>query len=54
MNSTEWEITIHLQEFDESWIRDASGRGSDIIILNSRFYFIRVINVEFVQKEKIY
>ena len=29
MNSTEWEITLHLHDFDESWMRYASGNGSE-------------------------
>ena len=30
VNSTEWEITVHLHEFDESWMRYTIGRVSDI------------------------
>ena len=37
MNSIEWEITLHLHDFDESWKRYEVGKGSDIVILNSRF-----------------
>ena len=29
MNSPEWEITLYLHEFDESWMRYALGKGSD-------------------------
>ena len=29
VNSPEWEITLLLHEFDESWMRYALGRGSD-------------------------
>ena len=28
MNSTEWEITLNLYEFDELWMRYAKGWGS--------------------------
>ena len=28
VNSTEWEMTINLHEFDESWMRYAIGRVS--------------------------
>ena len=31
VNLTEWEITLHLNEFDESWMRYQLGRVSDII-----------------------
>ena len=34
LNSTEWEITLHLYEFDDSWMRYAKGRRSTRIILN--------------------
>ena len=37
LNSTEWEITVHMQEFDEFWMRYASGRGSSILVLNLQF-----------------
>ena len=37
MNSTEWEITVHLHDFDEFWMRYAAGRSSDIVIFNSHF-----------------
>ena len=37
LNLIEWEITLDLNEFDESWMRYALGRVSDTIILNSRF-----------------
>ena len=37
MNSTEWEITLYMHDFDESWMRYGLGRGSDIKILKSRF-----------------
>ena len=37
VNSTEWKITVHLDEFDESWMRYSLGRGSDKIILNTHF-----------------
>ena len=30
VNSTEWEITLHLHEFRQSWMRYALGRGSDM------------------------
>ena len=40
LNSTEWEITIHVHEFDESWMRYALGRRSDLIKLNSRFQHV--------------
>ena len=30
VNSTEWEITVHLHEFDESWMHYAIGRVSDM------------------------
>ena len=33
VNSPEWEITLHLHEFDESWMRYALGRGSDTEII---------------------
>ena len=36
MNSTEWNITLHLNAFDESWMRYELGRGSDLIIQNLR------------------
>ena len=39
MNSTEWEITIYLHDFDESWMRYGLGRGSDI--KNSELSFSR-------------
>ena len=29
VNSPEWEITLLLHEFDESWMRYALGRGSE-------------------------
>ena len=35
MNSTEWEITLHLHDFDEFWMRYAIGRGFDIVIFIS-------------------
>ena len=38
LNSTEWEITVHLHDFDEFWQSYASGKGSDIEILKSRFF----------------
>ena len=38
VNSTEWEITVHLHEFDESWMRYAIGRVPDIVILLSGFH----------------
>ena len=37
MNSTEWEMTLHLHDFDEFWMRYAAGKGLDIVIPNSRF-----------------
>ena len=37
MNSTEWEIALHLQDFDEFWMQYALGKGSDMKIQNSRF-----------------
>ena len=37
MNSTEWEITLHLHDFDEFWMRYTSGKSSDIVFLNSSF-----------------
>ena len=55
MNSTEWNITLHLNEFDESWMRYAYGMGSHIIILNSRFLdviFVGRLNVELFLKKK--
>ena len=30
VNSTEWEITVDMHEFDESWMRYVVGRVSDI------------------------
>ena len=33
VNSQEWEITLHLHEFDESWMRYALGIGSDTEII---------------------
>ena len=30
LNSTEWEITIYLHDFDELWMRYGLGRSSDI------------------------
>ena len=30
VNSAEWEITLHLHEFRQSWMRYALGRGSDM------------------------
>ena len=44
MNSTEWEITVHLNDFDEIWMRYATGMGSDIVILNSRFGHVMSIS----------
>ena len=38
LNSTEWEVTLHLEDFDESWMRYVLGRGSYTIVLNSRFF----------------
>ena len=37
LNSTEWNITLHLHDFDQSWMRYALGKGSDIIILDTHF-----------------
>ena len=37
MNSTEWEITIHLHDFDEFWMSYATGRGLNMVIFNSHF-----------------
>ena len=42
MDSPEWEITLYLHEFDESWMRYALGRGSDQIIRKS--LFIKISN----------
>ena len=44
VNSTEWEITVHLHDFDEFWMRYATGMGSDIVILNSRFWHVMSIS----------
>ena len=35
LNSTEWEITLHLYEFDDLWMRYAKGKRSTRIILKS-------------------
>ena len=35
VNSTEWEITLNLHDFDEFWMRNAIGRGFDIVIFIS-------------------
>ena len=37
LNSTEWEITLHLHDFDESWMRYDLGRCSYVFIPNSLF-----------------
>ena len=34
LNSTEWEITLHLYEFADSWMRYGKGKRSTRIILN--------------------
>ena len=44
MNSTEWEITLHLHDYDEFWMHYATGRGSDKVILNSNFQDIIFIS----------
>ena len=33
VDSPEWEITLLLHEFDESWMRYAIGKGSDTEII---------------------
>ena len=56
VNSPEWEITLHLHEFDESWMRYILGRSSDRIIMISnflRFHFLMRTNLmNFDKKEK--
>ena len=50
LNSTEWEITLHLHDFDESWMRYDLGRCSYVFIPNSLFkgvIFILGRSVEF-------
>ena len=43
LNSTEWNITLHLHDFDQSWMRYALGKGSDIIILDTHFSGYHII-----------
>ena len=43
LNSTEWEITVHLYDFDEFWMSYATGKGSDEIILNLHFQAILAV-----------
>ena len=31
MNSTEWELTLNLNDFDEFWMSYTSGKGSDVV-----------------------
>ena len=53
MNTTEWEITVHLHDFDEFWMRYAKGKGSDTVIFNSHFQNVVSTSAVLINKLEI-
>ena len=54
VNSTEWEITIHLHDFDEFWMSYATGRGLNMVIFNSHFQDVISISVVFRNNSEVF
>ena len=63
MNSTEWEITLYLHEFDEFWMRYASGRDSNMnyigyyspeFTFSKMLYPLRYYSPEFTFSKMLY